>query len=345
MISHCVQLYSLVPPPLGNTLTFDLGEDEASEPELEEDEYEDEGVDEYTPPPTPVIFEDITARLSSVHSDVPPSQLLAQGSNHTTLTKAIRDNDLEAVVQVADLMKLLEEPIIPNRADLEVAIDADSPAIVDELIRRTGLGISFGIAADIKSSPYKDADSETGFYLGLDVGGKKRRDLARCGDPDAPSADPDVPLLWMAAEAGAVKCIEYLSGSGPLSAYSLYMANHDNERTRALGLVTDLAVELPKLLGFTHNSYNVTPILKALAGKKQYSISLGDRPKAQEKLLVILKALVAATPELAPRYMDARTRWFGITPLMVACGIDAGASCFDYLLANGALPDARDNRG
>ncbi|KDQ19308.1 hypothetical protein BOTBODRAFT_170420 [Botryobasidium botryosum FD-172 SS1] len=311
----------------------------------DDDDENDEDLDEddISEDDTAIVYEDIAARLSSVRCDISPSMLLVKppsygnSSENVALSNAIANNDLEAFIKICDLMVLLDEPVEPGKSDLQSVIQADSPAILDEFIRRTGLGISFAIAETSEAD--KEVDTESNLYLGLDIQGKKRKDLARSGDPAAPKGGQDIPLLWLAAQKGATKCVEYLAGSGPLTAYQFYISTHKNERARVLGRIPDFSDQLPKLLGFAQNSFGVTPVLVALLSTK-----LDDKDKAKGRFAT-LKALIASAPKMTPGHFNTRTKWFGITPLMAACGSGASVQCFDYLLANGALPDTRDNRG
>ncbi|KDQ19312.1 hypothetical protein BOTBODRAFT_142912 [Botryobasidium botryosum FD-172 SS1] len=302
---------------------------------------EDEDEDETSDDGTAIVYEDIVARLSSVCCDISPSMLLiapasyGYTSENAALSNAIANNDLEAFVKICDLMALLDEPIELEKSDLLSVIQVDCPAILDEFIRRTGLGI---VESEMPDQG-KEIDKENNLYLGLDIQGKKRRDLARKGGPDVLKGGQDISVLWLAAQRGATKCVEYLAGPGPLTAYQFYMSAHKNDRARVLGRIPDFSSRLPKLLGFAQNPFGVTPVLVALL-----STQIDDKDKARG-YFATLKALIASAPKMTPGHFNTRTRWFGITPLMAACGSDASVRCFDYLLANGASPETRDNRG
>ncbi len=69
--------------------------------------------------------------------------------------------------------------------------------MLDMCIRRSGHGISFvSVHSDEQEGFHHIVNDESRVYLGLNVHGKKRKDLARESYPDADSSEDDpTPLL------------------------------------------------------------------------------------------------------------------------------------------------------
>ena len=224
-------------------------------------------------------FIDIATRSSAIKTNVHPKTMLQSSSvkwrqgertgSNSILTKAVIDHDLEAFVHVANLYQTLPK-VIEMEEDLMAAIlDEDQPDILDEYIRRTGSGII--IASNKKESGDSEVtaavNDENKIYLGLNVHGKKRADLARANDPDADSeTDFKIPILWQAANAKAKAVIEYLAGNRPLAAYSFYASTHSDERAIWLRRTTDLEKLLPTWLGWTVNNIGDSPFIAAIIG-------------------------------------------------------------------------------
>ena len=211
------------------------------------------------------------------------------------LTKAILDNDVEAFVKICDLHHLFPEPI-PTESIERWILTLDRPDMLDEYIRRTGVGIEIALAADDENTDYPDtapgSADDRKLYFGLLVHGKKRKDLARKNDPDAQEDDdPTLPLLWRALKAGALKTVDYLSGDGPAAAYTFYAnSNKSHHAEKIRGLLPKFTSVLPKLLGWTTNSLNESPLTAALVSKN----------------LTVMQKLLEKSPKLAGGWLHDR---------------------------------------
>lgn len=186
------------------------------------------------------------------------------------LDKAIMNNDLEAFLKIYELYHLFPEPI-PTKGAEELMVGQDCPEILDEYIRRTGVGIEVAVStADDENTDQPDAASgsanERKMYLGLSVHGKKRKDLAQKNDPDAQKDDgPALPLLWKAFRAGSLKMIDYLSGDGPAAAYKFYASSNEGDRAEKIrAMLPNFTSALPRLLGWTSSNLNESPLTAAL---------------------------------------------------------------------------------
>ena len=73
------------------------------------------------------------------------------------------------------------EPRDLDDSYLNDIVRSDCPELLDEFIRRTGLGISLRELVEIEDTNKDDQPHEkiSSTYLGLTVHGKKRKDLAR----------------------------------------------------------------------------------------------------------------------------------------------------------------------
>ena len=68
----------------------------------------------------------------------PKSKVPVNGSE---LFKAVMDDDFEAFVQIADLFKALPKPLELPAMAIQWILQYDRPTMLDELIRRSGVGI------------------------------------------------------------------------------------------------------------------------------------------------------------------------------------------------------------
>ena len=250
-------------------------------------------------------FTDISTRPSTVKCKASPKDLLTMSSKTLNdhggmdlcapLTKAILDNDVEAFVKICDLHHLFPEPI-PTESIERWILTLDRPDMLDEYIRRTGVGIEIALAADDENTDYPDtapgSADDRKLYFGLLVHGKKRKDLARKNDPDAQEDDdPTLPLLWRALKAGALKTVDYLSGDGPVAAYTFYAnSNKGHHAEKIRGLLPKFTSVLPKLLGWTTNSLNESPLTAALVSKN----------------LTVMQKLLEKSPKLAGGWLHDR---------------------------------------
>ncbi|KAH9007478.1 hypothetical protein EDB84DRAFT_1572846, partial [Lactarius hengduanensis] len=101
--------------------------------------------------PKPIDFTDIAARLSSVRTEVPPKKMLELQAilfqaglkrvSCNPLQKAIVEDDFEAFIHTLDLYEFVGAAIWPDSGAYDFAVALDRPDMLDELIRRSGLGI------------------------------------------------------------------------------------------------------------------------------------------------------------------------------------------------------------
>lgn len=206
--------------------------------------------------------------------------------NVSVLGMAARDGDLEAFVNICELMKLLPKPQLPPKNVINDILQGDSPEVLDEYIRRTGLGIE--IRQEEKDEQEELSDTtvrkQSKTYLGLSVHGKKRKDLAMHGDAhaNADNAQEEIPFLWLAIRCKSKKIIEYLSGYKPLDAYRYYASTASDEHAIALRK-SSLDKLLPTLLGITPNSRNETALTAVLITSYDFTITMAQ-PDVQNRV-------------------------------------------------------------
>lgn len=250
---------------------------------------------------------DIAILPSEVQCQVAPSQLLSANSKWITpdgvvttttlLWKAIIEGDFDAFTNVLGLYEIANEALPSDQAIIDKMISCDRAEMLDEYIRRTGLGVNITVAlsdagqADEAAKLHQPAaefiGTERRIYLGLSVHGKKRKDLARKNDPDAPvnNGSNSIPMLWKAARAGALCILEYLSGERPLLAYKYYARFNRTKLANAIRSTPNFEDDLLRWLGWTTNTLNESPLTAAI-----YSDS--------SKKIEILTALFAKSPTL-----------------------------------------------
>jgi len=239
-----------------------------------------------------VTFVDIATMPSEVRCNVHPQMLLEQqapwrksepsligpeNGSVLPITKAIVDHDLQAFVHVANLYELLPQPIPLPSYLLSHICKEDQPDILDEYIRRTGAGIDL-IGAQKESgdtvSIHTATNDENKIYLGLNVHGRKRADLARKNDPNASGNDGMVekPALWIAIQSSAKAVIAYFASDRPLVAYRFFATNHTDAKAvwlKRLGMDVggELEKRLPSWLGWTVNALGESPLTAAIVSK------------------------------------------------------------------------------
>ena len=232
----------------------------------------DEGEDE-------ISFIDVAQRPSEIQVDVSPEQLLSGSHRYQDsktklhvdcwpLQGAIIQDDLEAFVQIADLYKSFPKPLELPAAALGWATQYDRPAILDEVIRRTGRGIDVPEESQDDDEPTEGSKSKTRSlkaYLGLNVHGKKRKDLAQKVDPNAPSTAEkhEFPLAWTAAHDGAIECVQYLASERALAAYRYYASTHSDHRAKYLRRIDG---QVAQRLGWRVDELNESVITAAVIG-------------------------------------------------------------------------------
>jgi hypothetical protein len=234
-----------------------------------------------------VKFIDIATRSSAIKTDIHPRAMLQSScvmwrkgvrtGQASILTKAVIDHDLEAFVHIANLYQTLPQAIGMEQDIMTTILEEDQPDMLDEYIRRTGSGID--MASNRKDSGDTEVtaavNDENKVYLGLNVHGQKRADLARANDPDATQPTRfEVPILWKAAKAKAKAVVEYLAGDRPLTAYRFYASTHSDERAIWLRRTTDLEKLLPTWLGWTLNNMGDSPLIAAIMANNLDMIKL-----------------------------------------------------------------------
>jgi hypothetical protein len=159
-------------------------------------------------------FIDIATRSSVIKTNVHPRTMLQSSlvmwrkgerkGEASILTKAVIDHDLEAFVHIANLYQALPHAIgmeqdglfdiyhqsskrkrrLPSSNVLTTIVMEDQPDILDAYIRRTGFGIE--MASNRKNGRDTEVTATVNdgnkIYLGLNVHGQMRTDLAAAND-------------------------------------------------------------------------------------------------------------------------------------------------------------------
>ena len=258
---------------------------------------DDSGEDDYSDYDEQKInFTDIAARPSSVRTDVHPKKLLEQPTpllragnkfiSCNPLPRAIIENDWEAFVRTLDLYEFAGETIQAHSGAYHHAVLLDRPEMLDELIRRTGIGIPI----PAKASSTESKVSEDRIYLGLKVGGKRRLGHATQKQVQRKVLSYNYDLLRNAIDYGATKVIDYLAGLRPVTAFTHYAETHDDETAQYLRSIDNLSAVLPDLLGWQINELNESPLLCAV---------IDNKPG-------VLKQLIALKPSLMEEALHLR---------------------------------------
>jgi hypothetical protein len=180
--------------------------------------------------------------------------------------KSVHDGDFEAFVNILNLYKALPLPI--DKKLVEMIILKDRVDMLDEFIRRTGVGIDISSVRKVDQDVTTTNDKDK-IYRGLSVHGKKRMDLAKMNDPNASSIYTSAtthPLLWMAGLSKAKETVEYLSGGRPLEAYRFYASTSGEEFALLLRLTENLETMLPQWLGWRVTPLGDSPLTAAVLG-------------------------------------------------------------------------------
>ncbi|KDR74215.1 hypothetical protein GALMADRAFT_123653 [Galerina marginata CBS 339.88] len=311
-----------------------------------------------------IKFVDIATRPSAVQTDVHPKKMLDHriswrkprdappgGINMmqvNPLTKAVAERDLEAFVHIANLYDSLPQAVELGTDVLSSIMQQDQPDILDEYIRRTGAGID--VAGARKDSGLKDGEAElqvasndaNRMYLGLNVHGKKRMDLASKNDPNAVHNDEkaQVPLVWQAARGAAKGILSYLASDRPLVAYKFFAASHSDAKAiwfrRMLGgkdaskASGELETRLPAWLGWTISPLGESPLIAAIIAKD----------------LEIVKLLAKLEPSLIAQALQTKIKFINVNVLLFAVRNQCDVKLIDYLLSRNVSPADRDsNKG
>jgi hypothetical protein len=238
----------------------------------------------------PINFTDIAAGPLSVHTDVPPARMLESEANHpyagrkclscSPLQKAIVEDDFEAFVHTLDLHDFAGTRITINSGVYNLVVTLDRPEMLDEFIRREGVGIV--MPSDGEEGRLEDLKvSEERVYLGLPVGGQRHAGISNHKLLKHFSYN-FYDFLRTAIRSGATKVIDYLAGPRPIAAFMHYAETHDDKTAKYLKSIDNLDAVFPELLGWQPDGMNETPLLCAV---------INDR-------LDILKQMFALKPSL-----------------------------------------------
>lgn len=245
------------------------------------DDESDSGDSDVTVEQEVPTFVDIAHRPSTVRTDVHPKRLLDGSSVRLPiekadgtymhvyadiLQKAVYDDDFEAFVNILNLYKTSPVPMTLNTNTVEIIIRNDRADMLDEFIRRTGVGIDVKYVQKGGEDVLATNDTNR-LYLGLSVHGKKRMDLAKMNDPNATHTPITYPLLWRAGLAGAKEIVEYLSGGRPLAAYQFYASSSGDELALLLRRTENLHKTLPQWLGWKLTPLGDSPLTAGVLGK------------------------------------------------------------------------------
>ncbi|KAG9021743.1 hypothetical protein FS837_007009, partial [Tulasnella sp. UAMH 9824] len=333
--------------PRGNIVTFNDSDDEADSDggSCASDETEKR----------PVGYTNLVKRFQTVSVKVKPDQLLSYHGKWATestsgpdasagfadpITLAALENDVEAFYQIADMMEGLEEPMSMPVHLLQTILAADSPEMLDVFIRRTGEGLSLPKpkvqepADDANTVQHHHGDNNRDrIYVGLDVAGKKRKDLAHREDPNAPSAyafaEHQIPIVWSAAPKQATAILEYLNSPRAIDAYKHYADTNKTSLAKRLAEVLTNTNDFSQMVGFSDSKSAGTLVLAAMRN-----------PYKPYKILPTLKKLMELQPRLTADGVRSR-----MSPLHFLCNSRLPVEIFDWMLANGADPLIRDERG
>ena len=282
-----------------NALLVGGSEEGESGSEETDDDSEDDSDDKEEPK-----FIDLDRQGTQVRYDVGPEKLLTtfvaylpEGEKDSVyylnpFQEAIYDDDFEAFIQIAELSAKLPKPIaLTDLASEDMFLRKDRVKLFDEYIRRTGQGIVIPQknTEGTEDAPQRPKGKE---YWGLNVHGKKRKDLAARGDPNARySSGPNIPLVWHAAKLGALGILEYLNTDRPLAAYQYYLSANAKEAKKVD--LSALESSISELLGWSSNPSNETALSAAV-----HNGEFGSFKKLLELNPTLLK------PYLHKRYTD-----------------------------------------
>ncbi|KAK0490248.1 ankyrin repeat protein [Armillaria novae-zelandiae] len=303
-------------------------------------DYSDDTVDQDEP-----IFVDVASRPSAIKSDTSQQLFLEEtaefGNSKDDNTQsnvprrlslvawAIATDDVEAFTHLRKLYRYAKDgPIDTYGKILTEIVKYDRPEMLDMCIRRSGHGIYF---ISVLSDGQEDShiiNDESRIYLGLNVHGKKRKDLARGSYPDADNSEDDfTPLVWRAALAGATKVVQYLGSRRPLEAYKFYSISHHDEKAIKIRRTPDLENVLYEWLGWKTNALGESPLTAAVLGNRFETI----------------KAMFDLKPKrLAKSVIHDRTKFSGLNLLLIALETHCGTDIVDLLLARGVDPVGAD---
>ena len=262
--------------------------------------YEDEDSEEDYSQQKEIDFVDVAARPSAIRAEISANRMLETKSSflsadgkrvfYNPLQKTIEANDFEGFVCALELYKFAGVALWPDVAVHDLVVKLDRPDMLDELTRRTGVGIPYpsSIAKNPHENPEKAAEERV--YLGLKVGGKRRAETIKS---ERKGLTYNYDLLRSAITLGATKVVEYLAGPRVLAAYADYAATQSDDIAQYLKSIDSLETTLPSLLGWQIDELNESPLLCAVIHDK----------------LEILKQLFDLKPKLMEEALHKRCGW------------------------------------
>jgi hypothetical protein len=296
--------------------------------------------DDYAEVTKPVLM-DLANRISTVKSPIGPehffSSVVISKANPletgTLFSQILKQGDIDDLERLLELGALCEPQQTLGPHDLGNIIQYDNPELLEFIIGKFGFGIvsdqpedegQFGEDDTAETSAAgRSKSSKT--YLGLNVHGKKRKDLASKGDPDAPQSSQHVdttPLVWKAAQMNATKILMWLSGSGPLKAYTKYMTSSKDDHAISLKRMKNFETRLPALLGSTPTQL----------GEHVVSAYLTTGVVKKETL----KLLFEIFSRDATVFIHKKMEGLETTPLLLICGQNLSTDIFDIFFERGA---------
>lgn len=316
------------------------------------EEYDsDMSVDDYDEPISKPQLVDLAHRLSIVKTSVGPERLFTSYARilpdeksarlGTPLTLALEDADVQVFEQILALGDMCDPPITIGPHYMANVIKSDVPALIDVVIRRFGFGLPPQLDEDEndnenesaggEETPKKKKSSKT--YLGLNVHGQKRKDLASKGDPDAPrqTVEAHIPLIWQAAQLNAPKILTWLASVAPLEAYRAYMESSKDEVSFSMKRIPNFEQKFPSLIGSVITDVGEHAVLAQLAG---------GSPK-----LETLRLLFSLYPNLKAAFVHNKLQGLKITPIHYVCENGLAPEFFDFFISQSADPVVTDHRG
>ncbi|KAI0084195.1 hypothetical protein BDY19DRAFT_997912 [Irpex rosettiformis] len=287
----------------------------------------------------PINFIDIAKQHSEIRVQVPPSRMMdvaAPWNNcdageilwSTPIAKAIIEDDFEAFVQILSIAQSLPGNVLNSGMVLNQLLSHDRPAMLDELIRQTGEGIDPSVHTR-STKGHTTLETSSKVYLGLNVHGKKRKDLAVKGDPNAPQTyrSDIVPPVWIALKNQLPATVRYLASDQALAAYKFYASSHGDQKAKLLRDIPDPNIALPALLGWAPNAVDETPLTAAILSGQ----------------VDIVEMLFTLRPKDAQEQSQLRQLTHGFNAILAAVRWTTDPALFDFLLANGVSPLETDN--
>ncbi|KDR74285.1 hypothetical protein GALMADRAFT_574798 [Galerina marginata CBS 339.88] len=309
-----------------------------------------------------VIFVDVATRPSMIQCNIHPKKILQepgfipsatpirvsfglQSRSAHPLTKAVIDHDLEAFVRVMQLYESLPQPVDFGADVLDTIIQEDQDDILDEYIRRAGVGLDVNRfrherwMKDGETEVQTATNDQNRFYLGLNVHGKKRLDLARSNDPNHSEGSVEkmeIPLVWQAARGAAKRILSYLASERPLAAYKFYAQTHSEptaiwfrrmlDSQEISGASRGIEERLSTWLGWTINSLGESPLAAAIISNN----------------VDVVRLIAQLNPDLMTRALTTKIKFIGMNPLLFAVRKQCVPEILDFLLSRNVSVAERD---